>query len=437
VKRLRYGTSAWRRFLDRAPRSAGPRPGVERAVASILAAVRREGDAALVRYTKRFDGRSLRPSELKVKAEEVRRLAAQADPSLVAALRAMARRIEVFHRRQKGRGFRLRLADGSVLEELVRPLSSAGLYVPGGAGAYPSSVLMNAIPARVAGVPRLIVLTPPRALEASPALAAALLLVGLEDAVYRVGGAQAVAALAFGTRTVPAVDKIVGPGNAFVAAAKRQVRGWVEIDREAGPSEVVVLADETADPRHVAADLLAQAEHGSGDEMVVMVTTSRSAAGEAARLVEEGLPSVANVARARRALARHGAVVLVADLEEGIAAVNALSPEHVEVMTRGADKVARRVVAGAVFAGAHAPVAVGDYGVGPNHVLPTGGAARFSSPLSVRDFERRQSLVRLTRLGLARIRSEVVAVALAEGFKGHARSVLCRFAAENAAGVTA
>jgi len=308
----------------------------------------------------------------------------------------------------------------------VRPVASVGLYVPGGAGAYPSSVLMNAIPALVAEVPRVLVVTPPRTLESNPAVAAALVVVGLEAAVYRVGGAQAVAALAYGTRSVPAVDKIVGPGNAYVAAAKRQVRGQVEIDHEAGPSEVVVLADDSADPGWVAVDLLAQAEHGSGDETVVLVTTSLALAEEATRLVVEGLPSAANVASTRRALRRNAAVVLVRDLDQAVEAVNALAPEHVEVMTRNAAVVARRIVGGAVFVGPYSPVAVGDYGVGPNHVLPTGGAARFSSPLSVRDFQRRQSQVRLTEAGLHRVAAGVVRVALAEGFTAHAQSVLSR-----------
>ncbi|HWW93099.1 MAG TPA: histidinol dehydrogenase, partial [Vicinamibacteria bacterium] len=279
----------------------------------------------------------------------------------------------------------------------------------------------------VAGVPRIAVVTPPRTLESSPAVAAALVLAGLEGSVYRVGGAQAVAALAYGTRTVPAVDKIVGPGNAYVAAAKRQVRGQVEIDHDAGPSEVVVLADDSAKASLVAADLLAQAEHGSGGETVVLVTSSRALGTEARRLVAAGLPTVANRAATLRALRGQGAVVLVRDIEEGVTAVNAIAPEHVEVMTRRAGLVARRLVAGAVFVGPWAPVAAGDYGVGPNHVLPTGGAARHASPLSVRDFQRRHSRVRLTRSGLRRIAEGVVRVARAEGFPGHAWSVLKRF----------
>ena len=425
-----YGSAGWTRWLASLPRSSAPRAGVVRAAEAIVRGVRREGDRALVRLTERLDGVRLTPRQLRVPPREIRALAGPADPRVVTALRAMARQIEDFHRRQLVPGFRFRLADGSVLEEVVRPLASAGLYVPGGAGAYPSSVLMNAIPARVAGVPRLVLVTPPRTLERNPAVAAAILVAGVEAHVFRVGGAQAVAALAYGTRTVPAVDKIVGPGNAYVAAAKRLVRGQVEIDSEAGPSEVAILADGSADPGWVAADLLAQAEHGSGDETVVLVTTSRELGAEAARLVADGLGSVANAAKVRRALARNAAVVLVSDLVAGVAAVNALAPEHVEVVTRGASRVARGIVGGAVFVGPYAPVAVGDYGVGPNHVLPTGGAARFASALSVRDFQRHQSVVTMTRRGLARVVEGVVRVAVAEGFRGHAQSVLTRFEGE-------
>jgi histidinol dehydrogenase len=428
IRTLRYGGAAWKRWLAGLPRASAPRPDVERAVAAILEAVRREGDRALLRCTERFDGVRLTPRQVRVPAAEIRAQARRADRDVVGALRVMARQIEDYHRRQRDPGFRMRLADGSVLEEVVRPLASVGLYVPGGAGAYPSSVLMNAIPALVAGVPRIAVVTPPRSLETNPAVAAALEVVGLEAAVHRVGGAQAVAALAFGTRSVAAVDKVVGPGNAWVAAAKRQVRGRVEIDHEAGPSEVVILADDTADPGFVAVDLLAQAEHGSGDETVVLVTPSTALAGEVAGLVADGVRSTANSASTRKALARHAAVVLVADVDEGVRVVNALAPEHVEVMTRKADAVARQIVGGAVFVGPSTPVAVGDYGVGPNHVLPTGGAARYASPLSVRDFQRRQSRVRLTEAGLRRVADGVARVALAEGFPAHALSVLTRLA---------
>lgn len=427
MRTLRFGTPSWRSFLAALPRASRPRPAVAKAVASILRDVRREGDGALVRLTERFDHVRLRPSGLRVRPAELRTLARRADRRLVRALREMAERIDAFHRRQRDDGFVVRLADGSRLEEVVSPLRSVALYVPGGAGAYPSSVLMNAIPARVAGVPRVTVVTPPRALETSPGLAAAMVIGDVTESVFRVGGAQAVAACAYGTATVPAVAKIVGPGNAFVAEAKRQLRGVVEIDQEAGPSEVVILADDTADPGFVAADLLAQAEHGSGDETVVLVTPSAELAAEVVRLVGLGVGSVANAASARRALARFAAVVRVRDLDEGVAAVNALAPEHAEVLARGARRLAESLVAGAVFVGPYAPVAVGDYGIGPNHVLPTGGAARHASPLSVRDFQRRQSRVEMTRRGLARVTEGMVRVAMAEGFRGHAQSLLTRF----------
>ncbi len=430
MKRLVYGRRDWERWLAHLPRSSAPRPAVLRAAERIVRAVRLEGDRALVRFTERFDGVRVTPARLRVKPREIRALATRPDRPVVSALRQMARRIEDYHRRQLQDGFRSELPDGSVLEEVVRPLASAGLYVPGGAGAYPSSVLMSAIPARVAGVGRVVVVTPPQTLEANPAVAAALEIAGAVDDVYRVGGAQAVAALAFGTRSVPRVDRIVGPGNAYVAAAKRLVRGQVEIDFEAGPSEVAILADSSADPGWVAADLLAQAEHGSGDEVVVLVTPSEELAEETERLVAEGVSTVSNPRATRRALDRHGAVVAVKDLDDGVAAVNALAPEHVEVLTRRAERVARDIVGAAVFVGPYSPVAVGDYGVGPNHVLPTGGSARFSSPLCVRDFQRRQSVVRMTKAGLARLSEGVVRVALAEGFRGHAQSVLTRFEGE-------
>jgi histidinol dehydrogenase len=275
-------------------------------------------------------------------------------------------------------------------------------------------------------VPRVQVMTPPRTLHENAAVAAALVEAGLEEAVFRVGGAQAIAACAYGTAHVPAVAKVVGPGNAYVAAAKRMVRGVVDVDTEAGPSEVVVLADESADPHWVATDLLAQAEHGSGDETVMLVTPSPRLAAAVAAHMRRGATRARSRPSVQRALSQRGAIVRVADLEEGVLAVNALAPEHAQVMARGAESLARRVVAGAVFVGPWAPAAVGDYGIGPNHVLPTGGAARFSSPLSVRDFQRRYSRVRLTAAALRRVGEGMQAVARAEGFACHARSIALR-----------
>jgi histidinol dehydrogenase len=426
MRSVRYGTSEWKSYLESLPRASSSRPDVDAAVLDVLRAVQRDGDAALVRFTAKFDRMKITAAGLKMKPAAVRALAKRAGKDIVRSLSRMHAQISAYHERQLDKGFRLKFDDGSVLEEVVRPIESVGLYVPGGAGAYPSSVLMSAIPARVAGVPRIVVVTPPRSLEENPAVAAALVEVGLEDSVYGVGGAQAIAALAYGTQTVPAVAKIVGPGNAYVASAKRQVRGRIEIDHEAGPSEVVILADRSAVPEWVAADLLAQAEHGSGDETVVLVTTEAKLAADVLVRVAAGVKDVANCEAASRALRRYGAVVMVRDLDEGIAAVNTLAPEHVQVMVRGAAAVAKRIVAGAVFVGPYAPVALGDYGIGPNHVLPTGGAARFSSPLSVREFVRRQTQVTVTEAGLRRVAPSVVSVARAEGFTGHAESVLVR-----------
>jgi histidinol dehydrogenase len=428
MRRLRHGTPECARWCARSTSGRRTPAIVESTVRRILADVRRRGDVALRHWTQRLDGVRLR--SLRVPASQVRALASTADPAVVRALRHMAERISDFHRQQLVPGFERRLADGSRLAEVVTPLACAGLYVPGGAGAYPSSVLMNAIPALVAGVPRLTIATPPRALRENPAVAAAVMLVGLEDAVVAIGGAQAIGALAYGTASIAAVAKIVGPGNAWVAEAKRQVRGVVEVPQDAGPSEVVILADDSADPGWVAADLLAQAEHGSGDEMAVLVTASHALAEEVARLVALGVGSVANRTATQRALRTRSAVLLVRDTGEAIAAVNGLAPEHAQIMTRGAARIARQIVAGAVFVGHHSPVAVGDYGIGPNHVLPTGGTARRASALSVRDFERRSSRVQLTEAGLRGVAQDVVCVALAEGFRGHAQSVLTRFAGE-------
>ena len=426
MRSFRYGTPEWTRYLSARRAPAASSLAVERGVARIVEDVRRHGDAALVRLTARFDGVRLAPGTLRVPAREVRRLAAQAPLSLRRALREMAARVRAFHARQRDPGFTLRLGPGARLSEVVAPIDSAALYVPGGAGAYPSSVLMGAIPALLAGVPRLQVMTPPRTLIENPAVAAALVEVGLEGGVFRVGGAQAVAACAFGSAHVPAVAKVVGPGNAYVAAAKRMLRGTIEVDTDAGPSEVVVLADGSARPEWVAADLLAQAEHGSGDEAVVLVTPSAALAEAVRSAVKRGLPEVANGARTRQALARRGAIVLVKDVEEGVQAANALAAEHTQVMTRRAEAVAAGVIAGAVFVGPWAPAAVGDYGIGPNHVLPTGGAARSSSPLSVRDFQRRCSRVQLSAPALRRVAAGMATIARAEGFPGHARSVLLR-----------
>ncbi len=426
MKRLRFGGREWKRMTGRREAERAGNSAVEAKVRGVIAAVRREGDAALVRLTRRFDGVDLQEGRLRVRAAELERLSRGCDLPLRRGLRGMARRIERFHRAQRQGDVSVRLDGGSLLADRVRPIESVGLYVPGGAAAYPSSVLMGALPAIVAGVPRVVIATPPGNLDHSAAVAAALSSLGREVEVYRVGGAQAIAALAYGTRRIAPVRKIVGPGNSFVAAAKRQVRGRVEIDGDAGPSEVVILADSSTRGDWVLADLLAQAEHGSGEETVVLVTTSRALASRIERGWRDAVQGVANPRTARRALVKRGAIVEVRNAEEGLSAVNELAAEHVQIMTRNASRLAGRVLAGAVLVGPYSPAAAGDYGIGPNHVLPTGGAARFSSPLSIRDFQRRQTEIRIARSDLGRVAPGMIDVALAEGLVGHARSLAIR-----------
>ncbi|HZI18796.1 MAG TPA: histidinol dehydrogenase [Pyrinomonadaceae bacterium] len=395
------------------------------AAAEIVAEVRRRGDAALLDYTSRFDGVRLDAGRLRVEEETLRRSAARVDDRVLEAVRASVERVRAFHERERAESWEFETGRGVRLGQRVMPVDAAGLYVPGGTASYPSSVVMNVVPAQVAGVRRIAVVTPPRTLEETPAVAAALVELGVTE-IYRVGGAQAVAALAYGTETVPRVDVITGPGNKYVAAAKKLVFGAVGIDSIAGPSEVVILADESARPEFIAADLLAQAEHGE-DASAVLVTTSewlaRSVVAELSRQAES-LPRRAVVARS---LADYGAAFVVRDIEEACALVNELAPEHLEIITRDDDAAAARVRhAGAIFFGPHTPEAVGDYLAGPNHVLPTGGSARFSSALGVHNFLRRTSTVRYTREELCETAPLIAALARAEGLDAHARSAEIR-----------
>lgn len=394
-------------------------------VAEIVEEVRRRGDAALFDYTARFDGVRLRPEELRVTESVLRESAARVDGRVLEALRACIRNVRAFHEHERAESWEFETGRGVRLGQRVSPVESAGLYVPGGTASYPSSVVMNVVPAQTAGVGRIAVVTPPRTLAETPAVAAALLELGVKE-IYQVGGAHAIAALAYGTETIPRVDIITGPGNKFVAAAKRQVFGAVGIDSVAGPSEVVVLADETARADFIAADLLAQAEHGE-DASAILVTTdstlAESVAAEVARQAET-LPRRSIIARS---LADFGAVFISGSLAEACALVNELAPEHLEIITREDDAAAARIRhAGAIFFGAHTPEAVGDYFAGPNHVLPTGGASRFSSALGVQDFLRRTSIIRYTQDELRATARQIAALAEAEGLDAHARSALIR-----------
>jgi histidinol dehydrogenase len=394
-------------------------------VARIVEDVRRRGDEALVDYAARFDGVRLRPPELRVGEAALRESAAGVDARVLEAVRASAGNVRAFHERELFGSWEFEAARGVRLGQRVTPVEAAGLYVPGGTASYPSSVVMNVVPARVAGVARVAVVTPPRTLSETPAVAATLLELGVTE-VYQVGGAHAVAALAYGTETVPRVDVITGPGNKFVAAAKRLVYGAVGIDSVAGPSEVVVLADASARADFIAADLLAQAEHGE-DASAILVTTDLKLAQLVAAQVALQAATLPRKRVIERSLADFGAAFVVSSTEEACDLVNELAPEHLEIMTREPEAWAERVRhAGAIFYGEHTPEAVGDYFAGPNHVLPTGGAARFSSALGVHNFLRRTSLIRYTREELQETAPLIAALAEAEGLDAHARSALIR-----------
>ncbi len=394
-------------------------------VGALIEDVRRRGDAALIAYTARFDGVMLTPSELRVDEATLRASAARVDAPVLAALRMAIKNVRAFHEQERRAAWEIKIDNGSRIGQRFTPLERAGLYVPGGTASYPSSVVMNVVPAQVAGVARIVVTTPPRTLAETPAVAAALVELGVTE-IYQVGGAQAIAALAYGTETVLRVDKITGPGNRFVAAAKKLVFGAVGIDAIAGPSEVVIVADDTARADYIAADLLAQAEHGE-DASAVLITTSEALAAAVAREVAQQAETLPRRAIVARSLAEYGAVFIVDCLDEACALVNELAPEHLELMTRDDEAFAAGVRhAGAIFFGAHTPEAVGDYFAGPNHVLPTGGAARFSSALSVHDFLRHTTLLHYTRADIKRNARMIAALADAEGLAAHARSALIR-----------
>ncbi len=412
------------RALERPP--AAVDPGIQQQVAEILAAVREKGDAALVELTERFDGVRLEPAGLPVTEAEMDAAARQVAPETMAALAYAAGRIEAFHRAAMPRSWSMTDAAGSRLGQDVRPLDRVGIYVPGGRAAYPSTVLMTAVPARVAGVREIVLVSPPgRDGALSPVVLAAARLAGVTEA-YRVGGAQAVAALAYGTATVRRVDKIVGPGNVYVTLAKARVFGEVGIDMLAGPSEVLVIADEGADPTLAAADLLAQAEH---DPMAraVLVTPSERLADRVVAETQRQLGDLPRREIAAAALAANGAVVLVAGLGEAVELANRLAPEHLELLVADPEALLPRVRhAGAVFLGAATPEVVGDYVAGPDHVLPTAGTARFSSALSTEDFVTRLSVIRYSAEGLEEAWPHLAELARVEGLAGHATAASVR-----------
>ncbi len=398
---------------------------VDQTVAAILAEVRERGDAAVLEYTERFDRLSLLPEELRIAEQEIGTAKAACAEAELAALAEAAERITDYHRRQVPEDLDYRDAAGVRLGHRWTALASAGLYVPGGTAAYPSSVLMNALPAKVAGVERLVMVVPTPDGQIAPLVLAAAATAGVDE-IYRIGGAQAVAALAYGTESIPPVDKIVGPGNAYVAAAKRQVFGTVGIDLIAGPSEILVVADGRNDPRWIAADLLSQAEHDTAAQ-AILITDDRDFAAAVERAIEVHLQALPRSEIAAQSWEVHGAVILVEKMDQAPALIDRIAPEHLEIATEAPEELAERVRhSGAIFLGRHTPEAVGDYVAGPNHVLPTARSARFSSGLSVLDFMKRSSLIGCTPEALAAIGPAAVTLARAEGLDAHALSLTLR-----------
>jgi histidinol dehydrogenase len=403
---------------------------VDAAVAAILADVRARGDAAVIDYTARWDGLALTPDTMRVTDAELDAACAAVDPADMAALRTAADRIRAYHERQRPEDVRWTDAAGATLGWRWTPVDRAGLYVPGGLASYPSSVLMNAIPARVAGVRELILCAPAPGGQINPLVLAAARLIGA-DAVFRIGGAQAIGAMAYGTATIPAVDKITGPGNAWVATAKRQVYGRVGIDMIAGPSEVLVIADGTADPDWIALDLLAQAEHDESAQSI-LITPDRALARAAAAAVERHLATLPRAAIAGASWAAHGAVITVRDLGEAAVLADRIAAEHLELLVDDPEPLAARIRhAGAIFLGHWTPEAIGDYVGGPNHVLPTARSARHASGLSVLDFMKRTTLARMTPAALAAIGPAAGRLAAVEGLQAHGASVAARMARLN------
>lgn len=418
------GTPAFKQWLkDLLARRSALGDGVEGAVASIIEAVRERGDQALIEFTERYDHATLTKSSLRVGAREISNALAGLARDERKALETAARRIREFHRHTVEKSFTYKDQFGMRLGQLVQPLARVGIYVPGGSAAYPSTVLMNAIPARVAGVKE-IVMTCPTVDDVHPKVVLAAAAIAGVDELYRVGGAQAIAALAYGTESIRAVDKIVGPGNAYVQTAKRMVYGVVDIDKTAGPSEVLIIADDSANPAWVAADVIAQAEHGSGGESAIVLTTSRATAMKVAEALESALLDLPRAEAVKAVLERRGAVVLVKSLAEACDIANRIGPEHLEIEVRKPGQLLKSVrVAGAIFLGSLSATPLGDYLAGPNHILPTGGTARFASPLGAYDFVKRTSIIEATPAAVATLGPVVAQLARMEGFEGHARAI--------------
>ena len=421
IKKIKYDPANVSKILGR---SYVPED-VSGAVREIIENVRQNGDKALFEYCERFDGACL--SSLKVSEEEMENALGEVPEEFIEVLKRSAENIRKFHERQKREGFSSEDKEGIIIGQKITPIEKAGLYVPGGTAAYPSTVLMDAIPAKIAGVSRVVMVSPVKADgKIKPDIAAAAYVAGVDE-IYKVGGAQAIAALAYGTESIPKVDKIVGPGNAFVAEAKRQVFGLVSIDMIAGPSEILIVADETSDAHILAADMLSQAEH---DKLAtaVLITNSEALAEDVASELEGQLKTLPRQEIARASIENNGKIIIVENIKEGIEAANLLAPEHFELSVDEPFKYLDLIKhAGSVFLGKNCPEALGDYYAGPNHTLPTGGSARFSNPLSVDDFVKKTQFTYYTKDALEGAYKDIAYFARREGLDGHARSVEVRF----------
>ncbi len=408
-------------LLKRSPNNYGQ---YESVVAEIVNDVREKGDEAVFAYTKKFDKWEIQTDNIRVTEEEIEEALAGAEKEFVEVMKRSAANIADFHKK-KIRIFTK--PDGSILGQRILPIAVSGVYVPGGKAAYPSSLLMNVIPAKVAGVKRIIMTTPAGADgKVNPGTLVAASIAGVDE-IYKVGGAQAVAAMAFGTESIPKVDKITGPGNIFVALAKKACFGYVSIDSIAGPSEILVIADETAKPRYVAADLLSQAEH---DELAsaILITTSRKLAEEVAEQIDDFLKELSRSEIIRKSLEQYGYILLADSMEDAISAANAIASEHLEILTKNPYDVMTRIEnAGAIFLGEYSSEPLGDYYAGPNHILPTNGTARFFSPLNVDDFMKKTSIISYSREALERAHKDIELFAEKEGLTAHANSVRVRF----------
>jgi histidinol dehydrogenase len=402
-------------------RASGVSSEIEKSVRNILADVKKNGDKAVIQYTRRFDRHSL---PLKIKQSEINKAARQVDNTLIRALEVSAERIYDFHKKQKEASWSF-TKGGITLGQIIRPIDRAGLYVPGGKASYPSTAMMNIIPAQVAGVREIAVCVPTPNGEINPCVMAALQILGITE-VYRIGGAQAVGAMAYGTKTINRVDKIAGPGNIYVALAKKMVFGAVAIDMIAGPSEILIIADETANPEFVAADVLSQAEHDEHASSIV-ITTSNSFALAVANEVKRQLAVLKRKAITSKSLVKYGAIIMAKNMDEAVDISNNIAPEHLEIITRNPDEILAGIRnAGAAFIGQWTPEPLGDYSAGPNHTLPTGGTARFSSPLGAYDFIKKTSLLRFDEKGFMQLADMVELLADSEGLEAHGNTIRIR-----------